>query len=98
MTNPGVRPMTSKILLIVAATVVSSCVWTGSVKELSKDTFEVSSSASSSRGGEEGAKESAAKQAAEHCESFRKKSEIVDTVIGQRWPSNTVATVTFKCT
>ena len=89
--------MTFRILLILAAAVVSSCVWNGSVRELPEDTFEVSSTASPSRGGEDGAKELAAKLAAEHCESKKRQVEVTNTDVRQRWANNTVATVTFKC-
>lgn len=83
------------LLLVVGVT--AGCAWQSQVLKLGPHTFQTSANASPARGGPAVAREMAVRNANRKCDELGKGIEAVDIQTQNAWPSNGVATVTFKC-
>jgi len=87
----------SLLLILCAACLTASCVWSSSVSRLPDNTMQVSVTASPSRGEETEVRDRASRLADEHCRTLEKESQVIDVDFRKAWPNNIVATVTFTC-
>jgi len=76
---------------------VTGCAWQSEAMKIGPDTYETSANASPARGGPTGAREMALANANKKCESLGKEIHVIDVQTQYAFPSNGVATVTFKC-
>lgn len=85
------------LLLLVAAAGSPSCAWQSEALKVGDDTYQVSANASPARGGITGAREMALKNANAKCSSLGKSIDVTNIETEHAFPTNGVATVTFRC-
>ncbi len=87
-----------KILFCVfLCVVVTGCAWQSKAMKVGPDTYQTSANASPVRGGPTGASGMALSNANKKCAALGKEIEVVDVQTQYAFPTNAVATVTFKC-
>ena len=86
-----------KYYTLLFCTFLSSCAWQTEALKVGENRYQVSANASPARGGVTGARGMVIKKANEQCEKLGKNLEVEGIETDRAWPSNGVATATFKC-
>lgn len=88
------RGVVIPMLMVVS---LAGCAWQSQVLRLNDDTWQVSANASPARGAGTGARRMALANANRHCEALGKTVEVTNIETEYAFPTNRVATVTFRC-
>lgn len=91
--NPA-RDVVIPTLMVIS---LAGCAWQSQALRLNNDTWQVTANASPARGAGAGARRMALTNATRHCGTLGKTVEVISVEMEYAFPTNRVATVTFRC-
>lgn len=86
-----------RLPIIAVAVIASGCAWQTEAISVGQNRYQISANASPARGGVTGARGMVLNKANRKCAEAGMYAEIEAVETDRAWPSNGVATATFKC-